>query len=174
MTQTNSSVVTSLKLWEVELAKSFPRNNTRKRSERDLTWGQPEPSLLSATYIWNCAKFFTVSYIPVKSSESSAYYEGIPFHLGIKSIEKTGIRVYNAGGNKIEKLPPPLSVHNTGREIGKFRIKLTRLREWMHRDSGSSFLNLDAIQFCFVPLSIQFETSQLHSLPEFAISFSMS
>ena len=131
MTQTNSSVVTSLKLWEVELAKSFPRNNTRKRSERDLTWGQPEPSLLSATYIWNCAKFFTVSYIPVKSSESSAYYEGMPFHLGIKSIEKTGIRVYNGGGNKIEKLPPPLSVHNTGREIGKLRIKLTRLREWI-------------------------------------------
>ena len=53
----------------------------------------------------------------------------MPFHLGIKSIEKTGIRVYNAGGNRIEKLPRPLSVHNTDREIGKFRIKLTRLRE---------------------------------------------
>ena len=131
MTQTNSSVVTSLKLWEVELAKSFPRNNTRKRSERELTWGQPEPSLRSASCIWNCAKFFTVSYIPVKSSESSAYYKGMPFHLGIKSIEKTGIRVYKAGGNKIEKLPPPLSVHNTASEIGKLRIKLTRLREWI-------------------------------------------
>ena len=53
----------------------------------------------------------------------------MPFHLGIKSIEKTGIRVYNAGGNKIEKLPPPHSVHNTGREIDKLRIKLKRLRE---------------------------------------------
>ena len=28
-------------------------------------------------------------------------------------------------------------------------------------------LNLDAIRFCSVPLSIQFETSQLNSLPEF-------
>jgi len=53
----------------------------------------------------------------------------MPFHLGIKSIEKTGIRLYKAGGNKIQKLPPPLSVHNTGRAIGKFRIKLTRLRK---------------------------------------------
>ena len=68
----------------------------------------------------------------MKSSESSAYYEGMPFHLGNKSVEETGIRVSNARGNKIEKLPPPLSLHNTGKEIGeigKLRIKLTRLRE---------------------------------------------